>query len=315
MLLCLLSFLIISKLSKKISKTGNQSEYPSASEYFYQMNSAEINGVVYPKNQNIKTYLFVGLDKEGEAVSSNSFNNDCDADFLLLAVFDTENKTLKFLSVNRDTMTEVQMLSLTGQVYDRQEMQIALSYTYGDSLMSSLDNTTKAVSDLLYNCTIDGAMSFRLDGLGALMSVIGDVPVTFDADYTEFDKRYTAGNTVVMNEEMAMNFVRARTQLEDSTNLYRIERQKLFLDNLISFILKDEKSEDLLLKCFDAISPYSVSNISLSEISQLSGKTGEYEINPVISLDGTTRVGEFMEFYPDEKDLQKKVVSLFYTNE
>ena len=108
----------------------------------------QYNGKEYVLKENLETYLFLGLDKfEGE--STESYNNDKQADFLMLIVVDNENSSYTALHINRDTVTEIDVLGVAGDKIDIVESQIALAHTYGNGKEVSCRNTAKAVSKML----------------------------------------------------------------------------------------------------------------------------------------------------------------------
>ena len=81
---------------------SNQIQQPSSSTISEEQ--VVVDGVSYIPKKNLQTMLFIGLDKMHPFEASNSYNNDTQADFFLLAVFDTVNESVAFLHINRDTM-------------------------------------------------------------------------------------------------------------------------------------------------------------------------------------------------------------------
>lgn len=75
----------------------------------------EKDGQWYAPKSNQETMLIVGVDKTEPLEDSKSYNNDGQADFLLLAIFDTKEEKTTILHLNRDLMTEIPVLGVTGQ--------------------------------------------------------------------------------------------------------------------------------------------------------------------------------------------------------
>jgi len=69
------------------------------------------NGTEYTLNESIETFLVIGLDKFEGASVSDSYNNDQQADFLMLFVFDNDAQKCTAIHVNRDTMAQVSKYS------------------------------------------------------------------------------------------------------------------------------------------------------------------------------------------------------------
>ena len=59
---------------------------------------------------------------------------------------------------------------------------------------------------------------------------------------------------------------------------------------------------------------YIVSDRSVNQLQDLAEKVNEYEFLGSKEIKGESKMGkEFIEFYPDEKALEKLVIELFYT--
>ena len=88
----------------------------------YETRTVVYDGVEYYPRQDIDVLLVMGIDKEGPVEASNSYNNDGEADTLLLLVFDHTEKKIHALNINRDTMAQMPVLGVGGkQASDRKE--------------------------------------------------------------------------------------------------------------------------------------------------------------------------------------------------
>ena len=74
-----------------------------------------VDGEKYVLNKNIQTFLIMGLDKFESDIDDTSYDNDQQADMLLLLVLDDEKKTCNIIQINRDTMVKVGVLGVAGQ--------------------------------------------------------------------------------------------------------------------------------------------------------------------------------------------------------
>ena len=91
---------------------------------------AYYNGTAYAKKEDLETVLLLGVDKfEGE--TPEGYLNNQQADFLLLLVMDKQHETCTPIQLNRDTMTQIQILGVTGEPEGTFTGQLALAHTYG----------------------------------------------------------------------------------------------------------------------------------------------------------------------------------------
>ena len=131
---------------------------------------------------------------------------------------------------------------------------------------------------------------------------------------TELDERLVEGENVVLDGQLALQFVRARGSLSDSSNLARMERQKCFLQALYTQLQANSLSMDEMLELFQLLSPDMVTNCSTEQLSEFADRVTTYSFSEIISLEGEAKLGnEFMEFYADDSKLKQLIAELFYT--
>jgi LCP family protein required for cell wall assembly len=258
----------------------------------------------------------MGLDKFEGDIKSDAYTNDRQADFLMLFVFDNVSKKCTALHINRDTMADVNKLDVTGfKVVGTINQQIALAHIYGDGDKTSCRNTADAVSKLLKNVKIDHYISVTMDTVPVFNDLVGGVEVTVTEDFSGLDDTLVKGEKVTLMGEHALNYVRTRKGLEDSSNSTRMERQKQYLEALYNKTMQCIESDDeFVVNASLAISDYIVSDRSVTQLQEIMEKASSYEFAGIMSLEGESRMGEkFIEFYPDEELLMKTVVDLFFT--
>ncbi len=289
------------------------SSHPGATDYLHQRETVYINGEPYIRRKGVSTLLFIGLDTYGKAMGSDSYNNSEKADFLALAVFDDERKCYTILHLNRDTMADVTMLDINGKEMGTVYEQLAIAHTYGDGLAVSCKNTAKAVSDYLYGIEIKNYISVTMDAISLITDYIGGVTVTIEEDMTAIDSEFTAGSTITLKGEKALKFVRARGQLEDSSNLARMKRQKQYIAAFFDALSAKKVTDTFIMGAFERVSEYSVTNCEASFFASAGRGLRDYTYKGAISPDGEAIVGEkYMEFYADEEDLLSIITDLFY---
>ena len=271
------------------------------------------NGKEYGLKNNIETVLILGLDKF-ETENAESYNNDKQADFLMLLVIDHEKQSCTALHINRDTMAEMPVLGVAGDKVGTVTKQIALAHTYGNGKEVSCRNTADAVSWLLNNVEIDHYVSVTMDAVSVYTDLVGGVEVTVLDDFTGIDDTLVKGETVTLTGEHALNYVRTRYGLEDSTNSHRMVRQRQFVEALYSKTIEClENNSGFAVEAGAKLSDYIVSDYTGNGLQQLAEKISGYQFVEICELEGENVVGEkHIEFYPDEESVTETVVKLFY---
>lgn len=289
----------------------NQGMFPEVSteETYFQHNGKE-----HTLKEGVETFLVLGLDKFDGVSQGDSYNNDKQADFLMLFAFDNEQKTCTAIQINRDTMANVNVLGVDGGRLDTVTKQIALAHTYGNGRAVSCRNTADAVSDVLAGVKVNHYISMTMDGIAVLNDLVGGVEVEVLDDFTGVDNTLVKGQTVTLNGEQAMHYVRTRQGLEDSTNATRMKRQQQYINALYDqFFECMEEDELFVVDATLKVEEYIVSDRAPEQLQDLARKLREYEFTGIRSLEGELKKGEeFMEFYPDETATKDLVAELFY---
>ncbi len=277
----------------------------------------EYNNETYILKDGVETLLVLGLDTFENDSEDHSYNNDQQADFLMLFVIDHRAKTVQALHINRDTMTEVDILGLNGNRVDTATMQIALSHTYGNGKEISCHNAANAVSGLLMNIGIDHCISVKMDAVPIFNDFVGGVELTLTEDFTDLDRSMVKGETILLRGEQALYYVRGRYGPSDSGNVSRMERQRQYLNALYERMtaVMDE-NESFVTEAFLKMGEYIVSDCSAAKLQSLGESLRAYAFVGIRTLDGTYRNGaEYVEFYPTEESVRKNTIELFYIPE
>lgn len=305
-----LFILIASATLFAISWWENHQEYTGGPD----TSVIEVNGEKYERNANIETVLLMGLDKFSEAVDNSSYSNDQQADFLMLYVLDNEAKTCKALHLNRDTMVEMNILGVAGMEIGTVKQQLALAHTYGNGQNVSCRNTAGAVSNLLMGASIDHYVSVTMDAVSIFNDMVGGVELEVLSDFTGVDDSLKKGETVLLDGEHALNYVRGRHGVADGTNADRMIRQRQYLDALYKTALKRADSDEaFIFNAVQQLSEYIVSDCYVQDIKDLFDRISNYEFLGFYNIEGKSVMGErLVEFYPDEEAVKKLAVELFY---
>ena len=310
-ILLLMAVLIVAlNLDKWMNRVdGGKSE----KELELEMRTVYLKNEPYLWKESMTNWVIIGLDRNGTMEPSDAYYNTDQADFILVVSVDDEAKKVSFVQINRDTMTRVSRLGVTGEKYEIATEQIALSHTYGDGMATSCLNTTEAVSKFLKGLKTDRYVCVTMEAVPVLTDALGGVDVTLDGDYHELDETYSEGKTVRMDGDRAMAFIRARAEMDDPTNVARMGRQKLFMNSALERLKgREDFSTDFALSLYEKLNPYMITDASTGDIKTLADCVREYSHGPIRTPEGRSEVGEeFMEFYADDDDLSGIIAEIF----
>lgn len=271
------------------------------------------NGKSYFPKQDMTTFLLMGIDNEGPVKPSESYLNDGEVDVIYVLMFDEADETFSVLSLNRDTMVNMQVLGIGGKPAGTQYAQLALSHTYGDGMEASCENARDTVSKMLNGAVIDYYISLNMDAIEILTDAVGGVTVNVTDDFSKVDPTISQGK-MELNGEQAVSFVRLRKDVGNQMNVSRMERQEEFIQGfLTAFHEKMESGDSFIVRTYEKLSDYMVTDCSVNSASSLLEKYSEYELKEIVTPKGENTKGkEFMEFYLDEDALDQLVVEMFY---
>ncbi len=272
-----------------------------------------LNGKNYHLKENIETVLVLGLDKF-ETENPESYNNDKQADFLMLLVADHDSKTVTALHINRDTIANMNILGVAGDTVGTVKKQIALAHTYGNGKEMSCRNTAEAVSDMLMGIQVDHYVSVTMDAVPVYNDFVGGVEVTVLDDFSGIDGTLVEGETVTLFGEHALNYVRTRYGLDDSSNSARMVRQRQYLEALYRKTLACMKTDaSFVINAGIQLAEYIVSDYTGNGLQELAERISDYRFTEICEIEGRNIRGEkHMEFYPSEKSIKETVVKIFY---
>lgn len=271
------------------------------------------DGVDYYPRQDITTILVMGIERNGPVKLSEESTDGGPADMVSVVIVDEKAERCTVLNINRDTMLKMPMLDDAGREAGTFFGQLALSHVYGRGGTDSCENTRKAVSNFLYGITLDYYIAMNMDAVGILNDAVGGVTVEVRDDFSKVDATIPMGITTLMGNQ-ALSFVRSRGGVGDELNLSRMERQKEYMNRFVlAFQEKSQGSDAFLLKTYNEVAPYLVSDLPVNTLTAMINRCEGYGVSDIISLTGENRLGEeFYEFYPDEKALEELILELFY---
>ncbi|RHA67238.1 LytR family transcriptional regulator [Dorea formicigenerans] len=278
-------------------------------------NTVTWQGKTYKYNQNLSNYLLLGVDKRTPAETRVGKADAGQADALFLLSLNRKTKEMTLISIPRDTMTDVESFDLEGKSLGKSKDHISLSYGYGDGGAESCKLTQEAVSNLFYGLPIQGYLAMNLDGIPELAKSVGGLTVTVPNNSLEYKyPEFAEGAEVTLTEENTETFVRSRDVDESQSAIYRMERQKAFLD-AFSKKAKEcyEQNAKFAANLFVAIKPYTVTNISEDRLMKLfqTADEGDGYTEWTVPGEGTQGLS-YDEYQVDDDALYAKIMETFY---
>ena len=306
-----LVFLIVAGLLILREWEKNSGQFP---EHEVMDQTLVHDGVEYVLKENLETFLVIGLDKYDGDLVADSYNNNEQADFLMLFVFDNDAKKCTAIHINRDTMAEISVLGVAGDKIDTVTKQIALAHTYGNDDVSCR-NTADSVSSVLLGMRVNHYISLTMDAVAIVNDLVGGVEVEVLDDFSSIDPTLVQGERVVLTGEQALTYVRSRYGLDDSTNNNRMKRQRQYVQALYDqFDERVEDEEELIVDITLEIADYMVSDRSVTQLQTLAEKFDDYDFQGIKSIEGeSVRGDQYMEFYPDQTAVKELVIHTFYS--
>lgn len=274
------------------------------------------DGKIYAYNEDIMTFLFMGIDKNSDAVEVAEGTNGGQADALFLAVMDPHDKSLKIIGINRNTMTDIDIYNDEGAYVNTVEAQIAVQHGFGNGVEESCEYQKNAVRKLFYNLPIHGYAAVNMSAIPTINDAVGGVDVEVLEDLTKADSTLVKGENVHLTGDSAFRYVKYRDTSIFGSADGRLARQKQYLNAFI----KSAKSavKDDIATAFDlykAVAPQMVTDITLDEVAYLAPTIADYQFNDnsFYMLEGETVEGDkFEEFHVDEDALYDLILEVFY---
>ena len=293
----------------------SSAEAPSSSNsaHVWKEGWVRYNDKIYEYNDDIMTFLIMGIDKKTPVEAAKTPTDGGQADGLFLLVANPDDKSVKVIAVNRDTMVDVWMY---GFEKDGIQAQITVQHGFGDGMEQSCEATVDAVSKLFYDLPISGYAAINMGAIPDLVWVVDGIDVSVLEDMTKLCPDWKEGAFVHLYDSSAYDYVHYRnTDVYESARM-RLARQKQFLSLYIAK-LKERVKQDITLpiQVYQMIDKYMVTNVSADQAAYLATQLVDYSFDGenIYTLEGTTVTGEeYEEFYPDKDALKDLMIQIFY---
>lgn len=290
---------------------------PAENNTVWENDWVRYNGNVYDYNEDITTFLIMGIDKDDEVVKEVQEGTDGgQADALFLLVLNPHDESIKIIGINRNTMTDVDIYDDYGRYMTTTIAQIAVQHGFGNGMEESCEYQVKAVSNLFYQLPIHGYAAINMSAISTINDIVGGVDVTVLEDLTKWDSKLVEGAQVHLEGESAFHYVKSRDVKLFGSSDRRLERQRQYLNGFIKAArAMSMENSNAAIDLFTAISDKMVTDITADEISYLAPYMTRYsfDASDFMMIDGETQKnGQYEEFYVDEDDLYKTILEVFY---
>ena len=290
-------------------------ETPTIKPVEWQADWVQYGDVVYDYNENIMTFLFMGIDKEGEVELTDKPADGGQSDAMFLVVVNPDTEQIDLIGINRDTMVDIYCYGyeVNGET-PVVEAQLTTQFGFGDGGTVSAEYTKEAVSALFYSLPINGYVSIGYDAIPIINDAVGGVDVECLTDLTYRMEDWEIGVQLHLEGEDALKYVRLRDVTVFESARGRLARQKQYMSAFINKVISATK-EDITLPVtlYQKVSEYMTTDITAEQIVYLTSQLLDYNFGDIYTLEGETLQGErFEEFYPDYNKLKELMLQVFY---
>ena len=273
-------------------------------------------GKVYAYNEDIRTFLFMGIDKNSEVKEVAEGTNGGQADALFLAVMNPHKESIQVIGINRNTIADIDVYNDQGAYVDTIRAQLAVQHGFGNGVEESCEYQVKAVSKFFYSLPIHGYAAINMSAIETLNDAVGGVDVTVLEDLTRIDASLVEGQQVHLQGKSAFWYVKYRDTSKFGSADLRLARQKQYLNGFIGAAKKAAKQDiSVALKLYQAIAPMMTTNVSADEVAYLAPILVDYGFDQeeFYMVPGETIMGDqFEEFYAEEDALYEMILDIFY---
>ena len=204
----------------------------------------EYQGKRYRRSSYVKAILLMGVDRTGPMTETTPYTAGGQADGIFVVAQDTVRNTVKILMIPRDTMSPITLTDRSGNILGKGVQHLTLAYAYGDGREVSCQFMTEAVSEFLFDMTIDHYLAADINMITMLNDFLGGVAVTVPTDdLKDIYPEFTKGALVTLHGQEAERFVRYRDKIEHFSAMDRMVRQQAYITGFFT-TLKSRASKD-----------------------------------------------------------------------
>lgn len=271
---------------------------------------------IYAYNEDIITFLIMGIDKNSDVKEVDEGTNGGQADALFLAVLNPHDRTIRVIGINRNAMADIEIYNEEGAYVTTKKAQIAVQHGFGNGMEESCAYQVKAVKKLFYNLPLHGYASINMSAIATINDAVGGVDVKVLEDLTRVDSSLVKDAQVHLNGKSAFWYVKARDTDTFGSADARLARQKQYLGAFMEAAKQAAKKDiTVVMDLYQAISMQMVTDITVDEVAYLAPIVVDYKFdeNSFYMLEGENVMGDmFEEFYVDEDALYEMILEIFY---
>ena len=281
----------------------------------WQEGTISHGGKYYKYNNSLRTYLLMGIDRDGPAVEAEDSISGGQSDAMFLIVADSENESVSVISINRNTMTKIETLDKSGTKKGQITAQLCVQHGYGDGRHYSCERTVDAVSNLFYGLPISGYLSINMDAMPILNDAVGGVEVAVLQDVEDPARGVSLkkGETKTLSGIEAYSYLRKRDINEFDSATDRLHRQEQYISEYMKKLKTAVAgSASKAAEIYDSVSEYLVTDVDFANvISELVAY--DFVGDQMYTVPGETKMGEiYEEYYVDEDALYNLIIRMFY---
>lgn len=255
----------------------------------WQEGDVRYQGIHYRYNEDVLTFLFLGIDKKTEVRPAKNGIDGGQSDALFLLVLNPHNKEINVIGIPRDTMAEIEVYNKDGSYRGTATGQITLQHGYGDGAALSCERSREAVSKLFYGLPVHGYCAVNMGAVPLINDAVGgvDLKALETIDYGGFHTE--EGEEVHLEGMASYHYLHYRDPSRFGSAGKRLERQKQYLAVYAATAIEAiRKDITLPATLYNTLSRYMVTDISIDEAGYLAVQMTGYHFNGdnICSLEG-----------------------------
>ena len=308
----------------KVSELDEAKTAGSGNDY-REKDVITFKGQKYKYNDDLVNILVMGIDDYGLKGDKDTDANPYQADTIVLGTIDAVKKTVSFLSVPRDTVTDIKVLDLNDEVATIRKGPIAIAHSFGTQKEKTNETVTETVSELLYNVPIYRYVAIDITAIPDINDSVGGITVDIPEDLTKWNPKMKAGTSdyLLRGKDSVIFVARRDTDIDDSA-MGRMKRQVQYLKKLFAAV-KAKTAANIMypISLYNAEADKVATNLTLDEMTYLAKllldlELDEDEIGSVPGQMKHIEPGEIedydyeMGYVVDEDALKQLIIDRFY---
>ncbi len=310
-----------------VHKVSQLDEYSGSkqTEDYREKDVITFNGERYKYNDDLVNILIMGIDDYGLKGDKDTDANPYQADTLVLGTVDGVKKTVSFLAIPRDTVTNIKVLDLNDEVATTRKGPIAIAHSFGTQGDKTNETVTETVSELLYNVPIYRYVAVDITAIPDINDSVGGITVDITDDLTKWNPKMKEGTTdyQLLGKDSIIFVARRDTDVDDSA-MGRMKRQVQYLKKLFPAVkAKTASNITYPIALYNKEADKVATNLTLDEMTYLAKLLLDLELdeNEIASVPGQMKhiepdeIEDYdyeMGYLVDEDALKQLVIDRFY---